>query len=118
MDHSTRTLSKMLSEMGELRDMFSQGADSNKDIARRVESQKDALIDQLKTEYEGKLSKLEDTIKKLTTVGKGKRYEKAADQAERFLEDVDNMQAIVREDQGLVDRLEGMKLKLSLVQET
>ena len=68
---------------------------------------------QLKSEYEGKLSKLENTIKKLTTVGKGKRYEKAVDQAERFLEDVDDMQEIVGEDRGLADRLEEMKLRLS-----
>ena len=118
MDYSTRTLNKMLSEMGELRELFSQGAASNPDIARRIEGQKDALMGQLKSEYEGKLSKLEETIKKLTTVGKGKRYEKAVDQAGRFLEDVDDMQAIVGEDQGLADRLEEMKLKLSSIPST
>ena len=50
MDYSTRTLSKMLSEMGNLRELFSQGAASNPDIARRIESQKDALMAQLKEE--------------------------------------------------------------------
>ena len=115
MDYSTRTLSKMLSEMGDLKELFSQGAASNPDIARRIESQKDVLMGQLKSEYEGKLEKLEETIKKLTTVGKGKRYEKAVDQAGRFLEDVDDMQAIVGEDEGLADRLESMKLRLSRI---
>ena len=115
MDYSTRTLGKMLSEMGDLRELFSQGAASNPDIARRIESQKEALMGQLKSEYEGKLSKLENTIKKLTTVGKGKRYEKAVDQAERYLEDVDDMQEIVGEDGGLADRLEEMKLRLSSI---
>jgi hypothetical protein len=115
MDYSTRTLSKMLSEMGDLKALFSQGAASNPDIARRIESQKDVLMGQLKSEYEGKLGKLEETIKKLTTVGKGKRYEKTVDQAGRFLEDVDDMQAIVGEDEGLADRLESMKLRLSRI---
>ena len=113
MDYSTRTLSKMLTEMGDLKELFSQGAASNPDIARRIESQKDVLMGQLKTEYEGKLTKLEETIKKLTSVGKGKRYEKAVGQVERYLEDVDDMQAIVGEDESLADRLESMKLKLS-----
>ena len=113
MDYSSRTLSKMLTEMGDLKELFSQGAASNPDIARRIESQKDVLMGQLKTEYEGKLTKLEETIKKLTSVGKGKRYEKAVGQVERYLEDVDDMQAIVGEDESLADRLESMKLKLS-----
>ena len=113
MDYSTRTLSKMLSEMGDLREIFSQGAASDPDIAKRIESQKDALMAQLKTEYEGKLAGLEETIKKLTTVGKGKRYAKAVDQVGKMLDDVDSMQEIVGEDVGLADRLEEMKLKLS-----
>ena len=113
MDYSTRTLSKMLSEMGDLREIFSQGAASDPNIAKRIESQKDALMVQLKGEYETKLTKLEDTIKKLTTVGKGKRYEKAVDQVGKILEDVDDMQDIVGEDGGLADRLEEMKLRLS-----
>jgi hypothetical protein len=113
MDYSTRTLSKMLSEMGDLREIFSQGAASDPDIAKRIESQKDALMAQLKTEYEGKLAGLEGTIKKLTTVGKGKRYAKAVDQVGKMLDDVDSMQDIVGEDEGLADRLEEMKLKLS-----
>ena len=113
MDYSTRTLSKMLSEMGDLREIFSQGAASDPDIAKRIESQKDALMAQLKTEYEGKLAGLEETIKKLTTVGKGKRYAKAVDQVGKMLDDVDSMQDIVGEDEGLADRLEEMKLKLS-----
>jgi hypothetical protein len=115
MDYSTRTLSKMLSEMGDLKEIFSQGAASDPDIARRIESQKDALVAQLKGEYEGKLAKLEETIKKLTTVGKGKRYVKVVDQVGKMLEDVDSMQEIVGEDVGLADRLEEMKLKLSSV---
>ncbi len=113
MDYSTRTLSKMLSEMGDLKELFSQGAASNPDIARRIESQKDVLMGQLKTEYERKLTKLEETIKKLTSVGKGKKYDKSVGQVERYLEDVDDMQAIVGEDESLADRLENMKLKLS-----
>lgn len=113
MDYSTRTLSKMLTEMGDLKELFSQGAASNPDIARRIESQKDSLMAQLKTEYEGKITMLEDTLKKITTVGKGKRYDKAVGQVERYLEDVDDMQAIVGEDESLADRLESMKLKLS-----
>ena len=113
MDYSTRTLSKMLSEMGDLREIFSQGAASDPNIAKRIESQKDALMVQLKGEYETKLTNLEDTIKKLTTVGKGKRYEKAVDQVGKILEDVDDMQEIVGEDGGLADRLEEMKLRLS-----
>ena len=113
MDYSTRTLSKMLTEMGDLKELFSQGAASNPDIARRIESQKDSLMAQLKAEYEGKITMLEDTLKKITTVGKGKRYEKAVGQVERYLEDVDDMQAIVGEDESLADRLESMKLKLS-----
>ena len=115
MDYSTRTLSKMLSEMGDLKELFSQGAASNPDIARRIESQKDVLMGQLRSEYEGKLERLEETVRKLTTVGKGKRYEKAVGQAGRFLEDVDDMQAIVGEDEGLADRLESMKLRLSVI---
>ena len=113
MDYSTRTLSKMLTEMGDLKELFSQGAASNPDIARRIESQKDSLMAQLKAEYEGKITMLEDTLKKITTVGKGKRYEKAVGQVERYLEDVDDMQAIVGEDESLADRLESMKLRLS-----
>ena len=113
MDYSTRTLSKMLTEMGDLKELFSQGAASNPDIARRIESQKDSLMAQLKAEYEGKITMLEDTLKKITTVGKGKRYDKSVDQVERYLEDVDDMQAIVGEDESLADRLESMKLKLS-----
>lgn len=85
------------------------------DIARRIESQKDALMAQLKTEYEEKLAGLEETIKKLTTVGKGKRYEKAVNQVGKMLDDVDSMQEIVGEDVGLADRLEEMKLKLSSI---
>lgn len=115
MDYSTRTLSKMLSEMGDLKELFSRGAASDPDIARRIESQKDALMAQLKGEYEEKLTKLEDTIKKLTSVGKGKRYEKAVDQVGKMLEDVDSMQEIVGEDVGLADRLEEMKLRLSSI---
>ncbi len=115
MDYSTRTLSKMISEMGDLKELFSRGAASDPDIARRIESQKDALMAQLKGEYEEKLSKLEDTIKKLTSVGKGKRYEKAVDQVGKMLEDVDSMQEIVGEDIGLADKLEEMKLRLSAI---
>ena len=115
MDYSTRTLSKMISEMGDLKELFSRGAASDPDIARRIESQKDALMAQLKGEYEEKLTKLEDTIKKLTSVGKGKRYEKAVDQVGKMLEDVDSMQEIVGEDVGLADRLEEMKLRLSSI---
>ncbi len=115
MDYSTRTLSKMLSEMGDLREIFSQGAASDPDIAKRIESQKDALMAQLKNEYEEKLAGLEETIKKLTTVGKGKRYAKAVDQVGKMLDDVDSMQEIVGEDAGLADRLEEMKLRLSSI---
>ncbi len=56
---------------------------------------------------------LEVTLRKITTVGKGKRYDKAVGQAERFLEDMDDMQAIVGKDKSLADRLESMKLRLS-----
>jgi hypothetical protein len=115
MDYSTRTLSKMLSEMGDLKELFSQGAASDPDIARRIESQKDALMAQLKGEYESKLTKLEDTIKKLTTVGNGKRYAKTVDRVGKMLEDVDSMQEIVGEDVGLADKLEDMKLRLSSI---
>lgn len=115
MDYSTRTLNKMISEMGDLKELFSRGAASDPDIARRIESQKDALMAQLKGEYEEKLSRLEDTIKKLTSVGKGKRYEKAVDQVGKMLEDVDSMQDIVGEDVGLADKLEEMKLRLSSI---
>ena len=115
MDYSTRTLSKMISEMGDLKELFSRGAASDPDIARRIESQKDALMAQLKGEYEEKLTKLEDTIKKLTSVGKGKRYEKAVGQVGKMLEDVDSMQDIVGEDVGLADKLEEMKLRLSSI---
>ena len=115
MDYSTRTLSKMLSEMGDLREIFSQGAASDPAIAKRIESQKDALMAQLKNEYEEKLAGLEETIKKLTTVGKGKRYAKAVDQVGKMLDDVDSMQEIVGEDAGLADRLEEMKLRLSSI---
>jgi type I site-specific restriction-modification system R (restriction) subunit len=105
MDYSTRTLSKMLSEMGDLKELFSRGAASDPDIARRIESQKDALIAQLKEEYEDKLTNLEDTIKKLTSVGKGKRYDKVVGQVGKMLEDVDSVQEIVGEDMGLADKL-------------
>ena len=84
-------------------------------IARRIESQKDALMAQLKGEYESKLTKLEDTIKKLTTVGNGKRYAKTVDRVGKMLEDVDSMQEIVGEDVGLADKLEDMKLRLSSI---
>ena len=70
---------------------------------------------QLKGEYEEKLTKLEDTIKKLTSVGKGKRYEKSVGQVGKMLEDVDSMQDIVGEDVGLADKLEEMKLRLSSI---
>jgi hypothetical protein len=86
MDYSTRTLSKMLSEMGDLREIFSQGAASDPDIAKRIESQKDALMAQLKTEYEGKLAGLEGTIKKLTTVGKGKRPNMVTDSLKYYFQ--------------------------------
>ena len=105
----------MLSEMGDLREIFSRGAASDPDIAKRIESQKDALMAQLKNEYEEKLAGLEETIKKLTTVGKGNRYAKAVDQVGKMLDDVDSMQEIVGEDAGLADRLEEMKLRLSSI---
>ena len=76
MDFTTGTFSKMLSEMGDLKELLSRGAASDPDISRRIESQKVALMAQLKEEYEDKLTNLENTIKKLTSVGKGKRYEK------------------------------------------
>ena len=115
MDYSIRTLNKMISEMGDLKELFSRDAASDPDIVRRIESQKDALMAQLKGEYEEKLSRLEDTIKKLTSVGKGKRYEKAVDQVGKILEDVDSMQEIVGEEVSLADRLEDMKLRLSSI---
>ena len=115
MDFTTGTFSKMLSEMGYLKELFSRGAASDPDIARRIESQKDALMAQLKEEYEDKLTNLEDTIKKLTSVGKGKRYDKVVGQVGKMLEDVDSMQEIVGEDIGLADKLEEMKLRLSAI---
>ena len=78
-------------------------------------SHAELVMDLIRRKYEEKLTKLEDTIKKLTTVGKGKRYEKAVDQVGKILEDVDDMQEIVGEDGGLADRLEEMKLKLSSI---
>ncbi len=115
MDFTIGTFSKMLSEMGDLKELFSRGAASDPDIARRIESQKDALMAQLKEEYEDKLTNLEDTIKKLTSVGKGKRYDKVVGQVGKMLEDVDSMQEIVGEDIGLADKLEEIKLRLSAI---
>ena len=105
----------MLSEMGDPKELFSCGAASDPDIARRIESQKDALMAQLKEEYEDKLTNLEDTIKKLPSVGKGKRYDKVIGQVGKMLEDVDSMQEIDGEDIGLADKFEEMKLRLSAI---
>ena len=115
MDFTTGTFSKMLSEMGDLKELLSRGAASDPDISRRIESQKVMLMAQLKEEYEDKLTNLEDTIKKLTSVGKGKRYDKAVGQVGKMLEDVDSMQEIVGEDICLADKLEEMKLRLSAI---
>jgi hypothetical protein len=109
MNYQVRSLIAVLNEMKGLKEVLSS-SDLNPDIADRVEKQRQLLASKIRFEYEGKISKLNETIDRLKGIAKkkGKRYEKLSLQALDTKKDIEEMAEIVGEKDMLRTRLEGM----------
>jgi hypothetical protein len=109
MSYQVRSLIAVLNEMKGLREVLS-ASDLNPDIADRVEKQRQMLASKIRFEYEGKITKLNETIDRLKGIAKkkGKRYEKLSLQAVETKKDIEEMAEIVGEKDMLKTRLEGM----------
>ena len=114
MDYSIRTLTKMIEEMKELKELFLKGGLNNKYIAERIDRQKKILIEEIRAQYDEKMQRLTDSLEKLSKLKpNAKSYEKTAMKTETLMETVNEIAHVIGEETSLASKLEEMKLKLA-----
>ena len=114
MDYSVRTLTQMIEEMKELRDLFMKSGINNQYIADRIERQRRVLVEEIRAQYEDKIHRLSEGLEKLTKLKPTTRsYEKTAQRTETLMETVNDMAHVIGEEGNLASRLEEMKQKLA-----
>ena len=106
-----------LGEMDGLKQSFARGNVAEEEIAKRIDKQKDRIIQSVRSQYEESLKNLNGTIDKLKKAvkksAKAERIEKLKSKADRAVDNMASMAKLIGEEDAFMLNLEAMQEALS-----
>ena len=102
MDYPIRSLANWLGDMDGLKRSFAKGNVTEEEIARRIDRQKDRIIESVKSQYEEKLTDLNRTVaglkKAVKNSAKLEKIEKLKSKVDRDVDDISSMAKLLGEE--------------------
>ncbi len=117
MDYTIRSLENWLGEMDGLKRSFAKGNVAEEEIARRIDRQKDRIIESVRAQYEEKLTDLNNTVgslkKAVKNSAKLERIEKLKSKANKDVDDISSMAKLLGEEDAFKVNLDALQEMLT-----
>lgn len=117
MDYTIRSLENWLGEMDGLKKSFAKGNVAEEEIARRIDRQKDRIIESVRAQYEEKLTDLNNTVANLKKAVKNsaklERIEKLKSKADKDVDDISSMAKLLGEEDAFKVNLDALQEMLT-----
>ncbi len=117
MDYTIRSLENWLGEMDGLKRSFAKGNVAEEEIARRIDRQKDRIIESVRAQYEEKLADLNNTVASLKKAVKNsaklERIEKLKSKANKDVDDISSMAKLLGEEDAFKVNLDALQEMLT-----
>ena len=117
MDYTIRSLENWLGEMDGLKKSFAKGNVAEEEIARRIDRQKDRIIESVRAQYEEKLTDLNNTVASLKKAVKNsaklERIEKLKSKADKDVDDISSMAKLLGEEDAFKVNLDALQEMLT-----
>lgn len=114
MDYTIRSLENWLGEMDGLKRSFAKGNVVEEEIARRIDGQKDRIIESVRAQYEEKLTDLNNTVASLKKAVKNSaKLERIEELKSKVNKDVDDISSMAK----LLGEEDAFKVNLDALQE-
>lgn len=117
MDYTIRSLENWLGEMDGLKRSFAKGNVAEEEIARRIDRQKDRIIESVRAQYEEKLTDLNNTVASLKKAVKNsaklERIEKLKSKANKDVDDISSMAKLLGEEDAFKVNLDALQEMLT-----
>ena len=117
MDYTIRSLENWLGEMDGLKKSFAKANVAEEEIARRIDRQKDRIIESVRAQYEEKLTDLNSTVailkKAVKNSAKLERIEKLKSKADRDVDDISSMAKLLGEEDAFKVNLDALQEMLT-----